>query len=446
MALTRSASSSPVKKTAKTVKTAKKPNPTVHTVSTAPKLVQGQPLRVMIAPKAISVAARFVTLANPIDQGPKRYLFCPENGVYELICTSAPKHDPRSILFTPDEAQSSEKPSSEAISNGYVNRVAEHLTATSYDLCYNLIPLITGSSKSNLFQTLDDIFDTSDTNLYDLPYLFQKSRPLLEKSLLRVCDIVEAGDETLYRFSQSKTLQLILARAKRGCEKGLPASLEDRFVTRVLETPMLSVKREEDSAPIIKTESFDGSAEPCTGSESLDSQSTATSTVPSVVFSETSTASSSNATTTVSTTTVSASVLTHDPPTEVVTLQRLLTAFKFIVHSYLPPLLAEALLKAVQDSSSDVDFSPLTKHLAYLADLRAQAIASQDLCSFSRKRGIEDDDEAEERAEKKRRHEEEEKRKKASQSRGVKELAKVDVKGMKKMSAFFTEVPPKGKG
>lgn len=66
-----------------------------------------------------------------------------------------------------------------------------------------------------------------------------------------------------------------------------------------------------------------------------------------------------------------------------------------------------------------------------------------DLSSFSRKRGIEDDVEAEERAEKKRKLEEEEKRKKASQSRGVKELSKVDVKGMKKMSSFFTKMPAK---
>jgi hypothetical protein len=49
---------------------------------------------------------------------------------------------------------------------------------------------------------------------------------------------------------------------------------------------------------------------------------------------------------------------------------------------------------------------------------------------------IEDED-SETRAEKKRKKEEEEKRKKAGESRGVKNLKKVNVSGMKKMSDFF---------
>ena len=95
---------------------------------------------------------------------------------------------------------------------------------------------------------------------------------------------------------------------------------------------------------------------------------------------------------------------------------------------------------------SGIDFAPLNEHLDHIAKLRAQAAASSDLASFSRKRGsLEDDEEAELRAEKKRRMEEEEKRKKANTSHGVKQLAKVDVKGMKKMSAFFTpKVKAKG--
>lgn len=49
-----------------------------------------------------------------------------------------------------------------------------------------------------------------------------------------------------------------------------------------------------------------------------------------------------------------------------------------------------------------------------------------------------DDDEAiESRAEKKRKKEEDEKRKKAGESRGVKDLKKVDTTGMKKLSDFF---------
>ena len=50
---------------------------------------------------------------------------------------------------------------------------------------------------------------------------------------------------------------------------------------------------------------------------------------------------------------------------------------------------------------------------------------------------MEDDDEDESRAEKKRKKDEEEKRKKAGESRGVKNLKKVNTAGMKKMSDFF---------
>jgi Ydr279p protein family (RNase H2 complex component). len=54
-------------------------------------------------------------------------------------------------------------------------------------------------------------------------------------------------------------------------------------------------------------------------------------------------------------------------------------------------------------------------------------------------------DAAESRAEKKRRKEEEDKRKNTGQSRGVKELKKVDTSGMKKMSDFFGKAAAKKK-
>jgi hypothetical protein len=66
--------------------------------------------------------------------------------------------------------------------------------------------------------------------------------------------------------------------------------------------------------------------------------------------------------------------------------------------------------------------------------LRQDAAAVRSLTDYSRKRNIEDEDE---RAEKRRKKEEDDKRKKPTESRGVKNLKKVDVKGMKKMSDFF---------
>lgn len=209
---------------------------------------------------------------------------------------------------------------------------------------------------------------------------------------------------------------------------------------------MLSVKREESTVSLVTTEPQEMLTDPGTPLESFDSQSTTASTAPSLVFSEASTVTTTSVVTTATEKTAITPLSTNGPPSEIITLQRLLTSFKYIAHTYLPPPLATTLLTSLQDQpASGIDFTPLTTHLAHIAKLRAEAAASIDLSSFSRKRGIEDDFEAEERAEKKKRLEEEEKRKKASQSRGVQQLSKVDVKGMKKMSAFFTKVPAKGK-
>jgi len=53
-----------------------------------------------------------------------------------------------------------------------------------------------------------------------------------------------------------------------------------------------------------------------------------------------------------------------------------------------------------------------------------------------------DDEEATDvRAEKKRKQEEEDRKKKMGESRGVRDLKKVNVTGMKKMSDFFTKKP-----
>jgi hypothetical protein len=80
-----------------------------------------------------------------------------------------------------------------------------------------------------------------------------------------------------------------------------------------------------------------------------------------------------------------------------------------------------------------VDFSSLDDYLSKLAKFRAEAVASHSM-DYSRKR---DRDEEEDEARVKKRKAEEEKKKKSMESRGVRELKKVNTKGMKKMSDFF---------
>ncbi|KAK5070940.1 hypothetical protein LTR64_003914 [Lithohypha guttulata] len=340
------------------------------------------------------------------------------------------------------EAYYSRHPTKVGVSSGYVNKNADYMTATPYDISFTLLPLVLVSGRSSLFQSMDDLVDTADVETYDLKYVLQHNRKLVEDALESICDTVEAGDEKMFRYSQTKTLHNIISKARRVVDIRLPASLEDRFVTRTLEAPVLSVRREESTISLSNTEpepqdSASRTSTP-TPYQSFDSQSSAASVAPSVVFSEASVA---------TTTTLTATVPESTIPATIKHLQRLLTAFKFITTSYLSSSLSSTLLALLQDHTvSGIDFAPLNEHLDHIAKLRAQAAASSDLASFSRKRGgLEEDEEAELRAEKKRKLEEEEKRKKASTSHGVKQLAKVDVKGMKKMSAFFTpKVKAKG--
>lgn len=105
--------------------------------------------------------------------------------------------------------------------------------------------------------------------------------------------------------------------------------------------------------------------------------------------------------------------------------------------SYIPDPLCTRLDEILASPESPIDFKPLQDRLQHIAALRAEALATRSLGDFSRKRGADDIDAAEVRAEKKQREEEDKKKQKAGQSRGVKDLQKVNTNGMKKMSDFF---------
>ncbi|KAL1835041.1 hypothetical protein VTK73DRAFT_6416 [Phialemonium thermophilum] len=123
------------------------------------------------------------------------------------------------------------------------------------------------------------------------------------------------------------------------------------------------------------------------------------------------------------------------PSEEVVRLQRIRVAFDLLCAKYVPPPVAEDLRKALAARTDPVDFGPLQAYLGRLAQLREADVAARSMAEHARKRTREEDDD--ERAEKRRRKEEEEKRKKGGESRGVRELKKVNVSGMMKLSAFF---------
>ncbi|KIV80432.1 hypothetical protein PV11_07930 [Exophiala sideris] len=429
--MTRSVTSSPVKRQSST-------NSNIQSKK------QGEPLTHFILPRDTSGRARFVLLKHPRDSSIRRFLFSPEKGLYEFTKVSTTTTDPRSLFFDGSEDEKDITKSavaagpSETFGPGYISKSAEIFIATAFDVAFLLIPLVLpakAQSGKMLFQPLDDIFEQHVENDKHLRYILENGRDMVEAAMSRFCDTMEAGDEQLYRPNEDKTLQLILQKVSNAIEKGLPASLEDKFVARALEAPLLSVKREET---VISTRS-DSSAqeENDVASDSFDSQSTSASSAPSAVFSEVSVASSVSTVVSVSETVSK----------ELIDLRKQSMALDYILASYLPTSIGDRFRARLSANESPIDFAPLEEHLKSLAALRAEAMASRSIGDFARKRGLDDEETADLRAEKKRKQEEEDRKKKLSESRGVRDLKKVNVSGMKKMSDFFGKKPAaKAKG
>src|SRR5690606_38983929 len=120
-------------------------------------------------------------------------------------------------------------------------------------------------------------------------------------------------------------------------------------------------------------------------------------------------------------------------------LQCLLTAHNYLTQTLLPPHISASLLTALESAH---DFTPLQTHLQNLKSLRAQLSAARS-ADFGLKRGYEGGDEEalarEEKRRKKVEEEEAEKKKRKNMSKALKDLEKVDTKGMKKLSSFFVK-------
>ncbi|POR34409.1 Ribonuclease H2 subunit B [Tolypocladium paradoxum] len=391
----------------------------------------GPPPKLFILPKAATPEARIVTLPNPRHGQLARYLVCPETGIYEFTKIAAPNSTPRSWLV--ETRAGSVKTDGDASElKAQVMMGADLYIATTIDPLFLVLPALAdfqavkgSDDKKRLFLSSDDHFDKLVKNPSHISEILRtdKSRALIEGRMAAICDTVEAGDESMFRLSEAKLLTAILDKAKRMSGGGLPPSMEERFVKRALEAPILLRKR--DAAVNESQASESGVSTPRT--ESTNSQSTATSRA-----SQPSTAATSFTEEGLAADTI---MNTVEASPDIVELQRLRVAFDFICSSYVSPAIAEQLrLQSLNREASFVDFSPLDKYLAKVAELRAEALATRSISDFSRKRGLDEEDEA--RQEKKRKLEEEKKRK-ANQSRGVRELKKVNTSGMKKMSDFF---------
>lgn len=398
-------------------------------------VVNVKPTKTFILPSSASPDARFVTLPNPRTGEPTRYFFCPKLGVYEFTVVAS--QSPRSILCSSSESEGKEQQP-----QGSISKTAKLLVATPIDILFFAIPLLCASPSSGegkrLFQPLDDIIDSQDELPKHLRQILHNEtfRSTLNRRVDAVCDSVEAGDEKMFRVSEGKLLQETLQKAERMTVQGLPKSLEERFVKQALAAPLVAVARTDvgTSSTPPKADETEGESQ-----ENQDTQSTANAT------STSSSHSSTPATESAPTPATEELPEQQTCPESIVRLQRLSTALTFLKSSYIQPDLCTRLEELLAAPESPIDFKPLQDHLKHLADLRAEALATRSLGDFSRKRNAEDDDAAELRADKKRRMEEEEKKKKAGESKGVRDLKKVNTTGMKKMSDFFGKAAAKKK-
>ncbi|KAL4958257.1 hypothetical protein BDW69DRAFT_99152 [Aspergillus filifer] len=393
-----------------------------------------KPSKSFILPSSSTADARFVTLPNPRTGDSTRYFFCPKLGVYEFTVVAS--QFPRSTLYT-----STNGDSEDTKSQGSISKTAELLVATPIDILFFAIPLLTSPRSSDegkrLFQPLDDIIDSHNEmpkHLRDILYNLTFKDTLIRR-VEAVCDSVEAGDETMFRVSEAKLVREMLAKAERMAANGLPKSLEERFVKQTLAVPLVSVARTDIATSSTPPKEEIGAE----SQENKDTQSSAGTT------SADSIPGTSNPAPETPLTPAGDELPDHTCPEPIVRLQRLSTALTFLKTSYIPADVCTKIDELLAAPESPIDFKPLQAHLKHLADLRAEALASRSLGDFSRKRNAEDEDAAESRAEKKRRMEEEEKKKKAGESRGVRELKKVNTTGMKKMSDFFGKATAKKK-
>lgn len=425
------------------------------------------PLKLIVLPKDISSGARICTLAHPRTSNPSRYYFCPERGVFEFIRIAAPKSVCQSWLVGPQHRPSHDGDSTKlaqpledlettmesglhinsmgSVAEGYVSKSPELFVATPIDPLFLVLPSFCGQFSSNKgfsmdsrFISIDDLIERLQVSSKHLESLScnKRVRQTFDARIIALCDTVVAGDEAMYRINLDKLLTELISKAKNIVASGFPATMEEKFVRKALEVPMMALKREESS--LSETPRLSQEDKSITGPLSSDHglSQTNTGTPDSIAIA--------------STTNSHLSIPeTQDPPLQVSNIEpllRLRTALSYIISSYVPPPIETALNEKLASSSSPIDFKPLDMQLAHIATLRTEALASRSLSDFSRKRSMNEDDEAaESRAEKKQRREDEEKRRKAGESRGVRDLKKVDVSGMKKMNDFFTKGPAKKK-
>jgi hypothetical protein len=434
-----------------------------------------EPLKLLILPqlpKYASEGARICTLPHPRTSKPCRYYYCPakgpQNGLYEFTRTAPPSSTCQSWLIArqqetgrdalesdPGSAKSDSKTvgseqlrevenqsaskDARPVADGYVIKSPELFIATPIDPLFLILPSLLATlnaespSSRGVFLSFDDILEPF---IEVSPHFGEilKHESIQHKMIGRmkaVCDMVAAGDEDMYRLNVDKLLTELLAKATKMAASGLPPSMEQKFVRKALERPIMAIKREASSISAAAESRHEETAtiDPASA-ESTDSQASASTSI--------STSSEASAGTNI---TIPDERAPLAPSSDIAELLRIKVALSYMFSAYMPQSLVTTLNAKLAAEDSPIDLGPLEKELALISEMRREALASRSYSDFSRKRGIEDEEATASRAEKKAKKEEDEKKRKASETRGVRDLKKADTTGMKKMSDFFAKKP-----
>ncbi|KAK2750988.1 hypothetical protein FQN57_000063 [Myotisia sp. PD_48] len=414
---------------------------------------QQQSYKSLILPSNASVDARFVQLNNPRTRDLTRYFFCPTLGLFEFTSICSPSSTPRSLLFVRDstssESRDKDSETGAASEAGLLSKNAQLHVATPIDIVFFILPILVPPTQNNRknpgktrFQPLDDLVDVHDDVSPHLRYILADKlfRPIIERRIKNVCDTVEV-DEIMFRFNEDKFVEFLTSRAQKMVGRGLPPTLERRYVSQALELPVLSIKREElplRTTGTVKNDETNGSSQ-----NRADSQASSGSPETTASNSFSAAPTSESPATTLSPGEGNLPSQQNATP-EVSHLIKVRTALSFLQSSYLPSGLSARVDEIFKSPSSPINFKPLVDHLELVVKLRAEAQASRQMYNMSGKRHLEEDEDTrQEKAETKRRKQEEEKKKRANESRAVREIRKVDTSGMKKMTSFFTKQPKK---
>ncbi|KAK3679401.1 hypothetical protein LTR78_000962 [Recurvomyces mirabilis] len=351
--------------------------------------------------------SRFVTLPHPAAGRSHRYYVDPKQGCYELTKVSVPKKACRSMLLTPDFQDDAIGAGDGERENGYMLKTPDLIIATPVDSLFLMLPALWSAGKSGAGEEwatfYDRLFSDENNGYMHLRQIFRSEAGndleiRMEGRMGAVCDNLDMGEDKLYKLNIDKLAAVLLQKAKRMVEVGLPVSMEEHFVRIPLEVPEISLRREDSSISMV---------EEADAAEGAGPQKKA-----------------------------------HQANQELAHLLRIRTALKYLCTNYIPPTFAPRLLAIIFDTSEPqaIDFAPLDTHLASITKLKSEAQALRSISdNISRKRAGGQDEEGLEKAETKRRKKEEEERNKKNVSQGVKKLAKADTSGMKKLSSFFAK-------